>query len=72
MKSITLLCAIVCLPSCSNLTPAQQAQARAITNLALSYAQSKGKISAEDAAFVREVGKVVLTPELPAVEISSK
>jgi len=67
-----LIVASVCLPSCSNLTPAQQAQASAIANLAISYAQSKGKISAEDANLVREVGSVVLAPAPTTIEVSGK
>jgi len=51
----------ISLPSCS--TPEQNQQLAAITNLALTYAESKGKISPQDAQAVRDAGKIVLTPE---------
>lgn len=71
MKITLLALACLILPSCNNLTPAQIAQANAIGNLALTYAESKGKITAEDAALVREAGKIVLTPTT-TVEVSGK
>lgn len=51
--------AIACLPACQ--TPAQNAKLAAIGDLALAYAEANGKITPEDAALAREVGKLVVT-----------
>lgn len=61
--------------SCTNPTPKQQAlidrAARAV-DISLKYAETKGKISAEDAELVRELGVVVLPPavDLPPVVVT--
>lgn len=71
MKTLILIpCALLGLSSCS--TPEQNAKLAAISNLALSYAESRGAITPADAALVREAGKVILAPapELPVVEVT--
>lgn len=68
MKLI-LIALSIAVASCSSLTPEQQAKAAAIANLALSYAEARGKITPSDAALVREVGTIVVKAP---VETSSK
>lgn len=53
-----------------NITPEEQAKIAAIANLALTYAESKGKVTTEDAAAVRQAGTIILTPT-PASTVSS-
>lgn len=57
------------LTSCS--TPQQNAQVAAIANLALTYAEVKGAIKPEEAALVREAGKIILTPEPAATVVTA-
>lgn len=68
---ILAICAAasVNLASCTTDGKLDQAKASAITNLALDYAVRTGKVSPSDAALVREVGTIVLTPatETPPV-----
>ena len=73
MAAVAFTCG-ACLMSCS--TPEQNKQLAAITNLALTYAESKGKISPQDAQAVRDAGKIILTPEsttaLPEVVVTAQ
>lgn len=60
MKLALLPITLLCLASCS--TPEQNAKLAAISSIAISYAEAKGAITPQDAALVREAGKVLLTP----------
>jgi hypothetical protein len=60
MKHILAPIALLCLASCS--TPEQNAKLADISNIALTYAETKGAITPQDAALVREAGKVLLAP----------
>lgn len=62
MKKLTLLAACACLMSCES-TAINQDRLAKIGDIALSYAEKKGKISAEDAALAREAGKILLPPQ---------
>jgi hypothetical protein len=57
-----LFAAALCLPSCKSNGKIDEARLARIGDIALAYAESKGKISPEDAALAREAGKVLLTP----------
>lgn len=73
MKFLLPLLAAVSLSSCS--TPEQNARLSAIGNLAINYAETKGVISASDAAAVREAGKILLSDPaespLPVIDVTS-
>lgn len=58
MKYLLLL-TLAALASCA--TPEDNARLRAIGDLALTYAESRGAISASDAAAAREAGKIILS-----------
>lgn len=54
-------------------TPDQNAKLAAISSIAISYAEAKGAITPQDAALVREAGKVLLepTPSIPEVVVTA-
>lgn len=67
MKHLLLLPALFLFPSCSNLTPVERQRIAAISNIALTYAETKGAISPNDAKLIREAGTVILTEPAPTV-----
>jgi hypothetical protein len=73
MKYILPILAALSLCSCQ--TADQNAKLAAISNIALTYAEAKGAITPEDAALVREAGKVLLTPPvaepIPEITVTS-
>lgn len=63
MKRITsLLLASITLALCSCSNPAYNARIGALTSLAVSYAEAKGKISPSDAAAIRAAQTIILPP----------
>lgn len=72
MKTTLALIAAIALSSCA--TPEQNARLAAIVDTALIIAARRGAITEQDAADVREAGKVILEQpagELPAVDVNS-
>lgn len=66
MKFLLFPVVLFSFASCSNLTPVERHRIAAISNLALSFAETKGAISHEDASLIREAGTVILTEPAPA------
>lgn len=64
---IALFLTVVCLCSCK--TPEQNARLGSLVNLAVSVAESRGVITAQDAADIRAAEKIVLPST--TVEITS-
>lgn len=72
MKFALLSIACLSLVSCNSLTPAQKAQASALASIAIDYSVRHGQLKPEDAALIREVGTVVLTPpNTPVVPVAT-
>lgn len=63
MKSTTsLLFASIILTLCSCQNPADNARLGALTGLAISFAESRGKLSPQDAAAIRAAQTIILPP----------
>ena len=68
---LVITCAFLCaaLSSCS--TPAQNARLGQLVNLAVSVAEARGTITAQDAADIRAAETIILPPALPAADTTS-
>lgn len=64
MKTTLTLIAILIIASCS--TPAQNARLGQLVNLAVSIAEARGAITAQDAADIRAAETIILPPASPA------
>lgn len=67
MKIITLLAVSLLLASCA--TQAKNDRLARIGDIAISYAERRGAISPQDAADIREAGKIVLTKDVPVTTL---
>lgn len=79
MKTLFTLIALLllCLTLSACNTTAGNARLGALTELAISYAETRGKISPADAQAIREAKVIILpseapSPALPEVEVSGK
>ena len=72
MKNIaTLATLILALALASCTTPEQNARVGQLVNLAVSVAEARGAITAQDAADIRAAETIILPPALPAADLTS-